>query len=214
VLSAEIGGMPLPSWRLADTRAVRELLRAGTALNLRAVAGPRTERLAPLFSIYDSEQREVLLVGPDGDDLVLHVSTRAVDVLLRPTELPWRGALAGVAPGDTLAVSVRREPTGYCLVANGSERCHLATTAGQAWSLLQSYPGLAPAAQTLLACLTMFLLGIPVGLVTVRRGWGWAGLVVVLSGAVAVPPLVGLAPTPLLQLAALALGIIGARRAP
>jgi len=153
VLSAEMGGMPLASWRLANTRAVREVLRAGTALNVRAVAGPRTERLAPLFSIHDSEQREVLLVGPDGDDLVLHVRSRAVEVLLRPTELRWRGALAGVAPGDTLAVSVRREPTGYCLVANGRERCRLTFTAGQAWLLLQSYPGLAPAAQTLLACL-------------------------------------------------------------
>jgi len=214
VLSAEMGGMPLPSWRLADTRAVRELLRTGTALNVRAVAGPRTERLAPLFSIFDSERREILLVGPDGDDLVLHVSTRAVDVLLRPAELRWRGVLAGVAPGDTLAVSVRREPAGYCLVANGRERCRLAFTAGQAWSLLQSYPGLAPAAQTLLACLTMFLLGIPVGLVTARRVWGWAGLVVAVAGAAVVPPLVGLAPTPLLQLAALGLGVVVAGRAP
>ena len=214
VVSAEMGGMPLPSWRLADTRAARELLRAGAALHVRAVAGPRPERLAPLFSIYDSERREVLLVGPDRDDLVLHVRSRAVDLLLRPTELRWRGALAGVAPGDTLAVSVRHETSGYCLGANGHERCRLAFTAGQAWGLLQSYPGLAPAAQTLLACLTMFLLGIPVGLVTTRRGWGWAGLVVALAGAAVLPPLVGLAPTPLLQLAALALGAIAARRAP
>ena len=214
VLSAEIGVLPLPSWRLADTRAVRELLDAGAALHVRAVAGPRTERLAPLFSIYDSRQREILLVGPDGEDLVLHVRSRAEDVLLRPTELRWHRALTGVAPGDTLAVSIRREPSGYCLGANGHERCGLSFTAGEAWALFQSFPGLVPAAQALLDCLVMFLLGIPVGLVTARRGWGWAGLAVALAGAVVVPPLVGLAPTPLLQLAALALGVIAARRAP
>ena len=214
VLSAEIGGISLPSWRLANSRAVRELLRAGTALHVRAVAGPRTERLAPIFSIFDSERREVLLVGPDRVDLALHVRSRAKDALLRPTELRWRGALAGVGPGDTLAVSVRHETSGYCLGASGHERCHLAFTAGQAWSLLQSYPGLAPAAQALLDCLVMFLLGLPVGLVTARRGWGWAGLVIALAGTVVVPPLVGLAPTPLLQLAALALGVTAAWRAP
>jgi hypothetical protein len=214
VLSAEMGGLPLPSWRLADTRAVRELLLAGTVLRVRAVAGPRTERLAPLFSIYDAARREIFLVGPDRDDLVLHVRSRAVDVLLRPTELRWRGALAGVAPGDTLAVSVRREPAGYCLGVNEHERCGLAVTAGQAWALFQSYPDLAPAAQALLACLTMVLLGLPVGLVTVRKGWGWAGPVAVLAGATVVPGLVGLASTPLLDLAALALGVLAGRRVP
>jgi hypothetical protein len=112
-----------------------------------------------------------------------------------------------------LAVSVRREPAGYCLVVNGRGRCRLAFTAGQAWSLLQSYPGLAPTAQTLLAGLTMFLLGIAVGLVTARGGWGWAGFVVAVAGAAVVPPLVGLAPTPLLQLAALGLSVVVARRA-
>ena len=212
VLDAGIGGLPLPSWRLADTRAVRALLLAGAPLHVRAIAGPRPEGLAPLFSIYDAGRREILLVGPDGDDVVLHVRSRAVDVLLRPTELRWRGALTGVAPGDTLSVSVRREPAGYCLGVNGRERCGLAFTAGQAWALFQSYPGLAPAAQALLTCVTMFLLGLPVGLVTARKGWGWAGPVALLAGAAVVPALVGLAPTPLLELAALALGVLAARR--
>jgi hypothetical protein len=214
VLSVEIGGRPIPSWRLADTRAVRELLASGAALHVRAVAGTRTERLAPLFSIYDSRQREILLVGPDGDDLVLHVRSRADDLLLRSMELRWRGALVGVASGDALTVSVRRERAGYCLAVNARERCGLAFTAGRAWELLQSYPGLAPAAQALLNCLMMFLLGISVGLVT-ARGWrGRAGLVVALAGAVVVPLAVGLSPTPLGQLAALALGVVAGTLAP
>jgi hypothetical protein len=214
VLDAGIGGLPLPSWRLADARAVREALLAGAPLHVRAVAGPRTDRLAPLFSIFDASRREIVLVGPDRDDLVFLLRRRAVDVFLRRMELRWRGALAGVVQGDTLTVSVRRGRGGYCLGVNGHERCGLAHTAGQAWSLFQSYPGLAPAAQAFLACLTMFLLGLPVGGVTERRGWGWAGPVALLVGAVGVPALVGLAPTPLAELAALSLGVLAARRVP
>jgi len=214
VLSAEMGGLPMRDGRLADTRAVRDLLLAGAPVHVRAVAGPRPERLAPLFSIFDVYRHEMFLVGPDRDDLVLHVRSRAMDVLLRPTELRWRGALAGVAPGDTVAVTVRRTGAGYCLGVDARERCGLAVTAGQAWSLFQSYPGLAPAAQAFLECLTMFLLGIPVGLVMARSAWGWAGPLALLAGALLVPALVGLAPTPLLQLAALALGVVAARRAP
>jgi hypothetical protein len=214
VLGAELAGMPLPSWRLHDSRTIRRELLVGAPLAVRAIAGPAPGKLAPLFSIFDNEQREILLVGPDRNDLVLHVRSHAGDVRLRPTELRWPGVLAGVRPGDSLAVTVRRAPSGYCLAVNGRERCGLAHTAGEAWSLLQSLPGLAPRAQAVLAFLTMFLLGLPVGLVTARKRWGWAGPALLCGGAIVVPLLVGLAPTPPLQLAALALGIVAGTLAP
>ena len=111
-------------------------------------------------------------------------------------------------------VTVRRAPDGYCLAVSGRERCGLARTAGEAWSLLQSSPGLAPAGQAVLAFVTMVLLGLPVGLVTSRKRWGWAGPALAIGGALGMPLLVGLAPTPLLQLAALALGIVAGALAP
>jgi hypothetical protein len=207
VLSARIAEVPLPSWRLDDSRTVRARLLEGSPVVVRALAGPRTAGVAPLFSIFDGEHREVLLVGPDRDDLVLHVRSRAAALLLRPAEFRWPRALAGVSPGDSLAVTVRREPSGYCLALNGLERCGLAHTAGEAWSLFQSLPGLSPGAQAVLAFVTMFLLGLPVGLVTVAKGRGWFGPALVLGGSLGVPLLVGLAPTPPLQVAGLALGL-------
>jgi hypothetical protein len=214
VLSADIAGVPLPSWRLPDSRAVREQLLAGAPLRVRAVAGPRSERLAPLFSIFDAAQREILLIGPDRDDLVLQVSTSATDVRLHQPDLRWRGAMAGIAPGDTLDVEVTRARRGYCLRLNGREQCDLAHTAGRAWGLVEFLPHLPAAAQTLLDCVFMALLGLPVGLLLRRSRSGYAAAWFLLLGALVLPPLVGLAPTPLPQVAALAAGIVAAALAP
>jgi len=92
VLSADITGLPLPSDRLADSRAVQERLARGAPLRIRAIVGPRPTRLAPLFSLAP----DLLLVGPDRDDLVLRVRTRASDWRFQQPVLRWRGAMAGV----------------------------------------------------------------------------------------------------------------------
>jgi len=214
VLSADIGGLSLPSWRLGDSRAVSDRFLEGVPLLVRAIAGPRTERLAPLFSIADAGQRGILLVGPDRDDLVLNVSTSAIDFHLSQPDLRWRRALAAVAPGDTLHVAVRRTPRGYCLQLNGRERCGLSYTAGRAWGLVKFLPHLPAAAQVALDCLFMAVLGLPIGLVMRRDRSGYVVAAAGLAGVLAVPWLVGLAPTPPLEVAAVALGIVTAALAP
>lgn len=210
VLSADIGGLPLRSDRLDDSRAVRERLMQGVALRILAVAGPRTERLAPLFSIAS----DILLVGPDRDDLVLRVRTRAIGWRLRQPDLRWRGAMAGVAPGDTFAVQVLHTQRGYCLRVGDRERCGLAYTAGQAWQLVQFIPRMPLAAQAILDCVVMAILGLPIGLVFRRGAAAYAAAAVAVVGALALPTLVGLAPTPPVELAALATGIAGAALMP
>jgi len=214
VLSAEIGGVPLPSWRLGESAAVARLLAQGAPVRVHGLAGPATARFAPLFGIVDAAHREIVVVGPDRGDLVLHASTRAVDVRLRQPALRWRGAMSGIAPGDTLAVEVRRRASGYCLALNGREICGLALTAGQVWEFVQSVPHLPRAAGVALDCLAMALLGLLVGLVAPRGRAGYAPLVLTLLGAGTVPLLAGLAPTPLVQLAALALGFGAGARVP
>lgn len=214
VVSARIDDLPLPPWRLPDSPAVRRLLRAGAPVRIRAVAGPRPAALAPLFSIYDGETREILLMGPDRDDLVLRVRTRAADLRLAPAELRWPGAMAGVRSGDSLEVEVRRGRSGYCLRLNGTQRCGLTFTAGALWALLRSVPHLPARARSVLDCLFLALLGLPVGLLAPRRtpGLAVAGLLVV--GMVFLPPLLGLAVTPPLEVAALALAVAAGLLAP
>jgi hypothetical protein len=214
VLSASIGGLALPDGRLEDTRAVRERLSAGEALEVRGVAGPRTRRLAPLFSIADDGGRGILLVGPDGGDLVLLLSTKAIDLHLNRPDLRWRGAMDSIHAGDSLVLAVRRNPDGYCLTLNSRGRCGMGYTAGRAWALVQYPPGLPAAVQTVLDGLFMALLGLPVGLLIRRNAAGVVTAVTAVAGVAVLPSLMGLSPTPALQLAALASGLAAAALIP
>ena len=206
--SAEIGGVMLPQGRLDQGAAVRRLLLEGATLRVQAVAGPRPASVAPIFAIADGRQNEILMLGADGNDLVLHGRVRAEDLLLRPVERRWRGALAAVVPGDSLALTVRRATPGYCLGVNGRERCGIAPTAGDLWTFVQTLARRRPAVHRLLGLVTMVLLGFPAGFLTSRRRLGWVGPALLVGGAAVAPLLVGLAPTPILQLTALALGSV------
>jgi hypothetical protein len=208
VLSAEIGGMPLPDARLERSPAVRERLEAGDALRVRAVAGARPLRLAPIFSIADDHARGILLIGADRNDLVLQVTTSATDLRLQQPDLRWRDVLAGVAPGDSLSIAASRTPAGYCLALNGRERCGVAFAAGEAWGLVQPLPHLGSGASAGIDMLYLAMLGLPFGLLVPRRVWGYAMAGLLLAGAVVLPPLVGMAPTPALQVIGLALGML------
>jgi len=202
VLRVDLDGAPLPDGPLPDARSVRDSLAGGATLRVLAVAGPRTRTLAPLFGIADGVQREILELGADRDDLVLRVRRRAADLGLDAPDLRWRGALAGVQPGDTLALLARRAGGGWCLAVNGRERCGLAFAAGRAWALVHAMSGLPAAAQAALDCAFMALLALPVGALLKRNAAGAAVALLALGGAAVLPVLVGLSPTPAIQLAA------------
>ena len=209
VVNAELGGMVLHSWRVDDSRAVRRHLLDGDSLRVTAVAGPPPGATSPIFNVYDDHQREIVLLGADGNDLVTHVRLRATDLLLRQPDLRWRDALLGLVRGDTLRLGWRRAAPGYCLMLAGRERCGLAYTLGDAWGFVQFEPRLPGAAHASLDVWFMALLGLCAGLFLKRDVAGYAAAGVVLLAAVALPPLLGLAATPLVQLVALAVGLFG-----
>lgn len=207
VVSAGVGDVPLPDGRVADSRVVRDRLAAGEAVVVRALAGPPPARLAPVLNVADAAAREILMLGADRDDLVLLVRRRAADWHLGQPEWRWSGALAGVRPGDSLVIAARGTSAGYCLALNGRERCGFRSTVGQAWVLLHAVRRVTPAGQALLECLGLALLGVAAGLCVRRDVVGAATALAVVAGAVALPPLVGLSPTPAVQVAALAAGL-------
>jgi hypothetical protein len=138
VLDARLGGLPLPPPRLTDSRAVLRMLRSGTPLHVRAVAGPPPPALASIFSIYDEDQREIILVGADREDLVVRVRTRADGMLLDHPDLRLAGALARVPVGEEISITVGRQPgqDGYCIELNGIASCGLRHPLGSGWALL------------------------------------------------------------------------------
>jgi hypothetical protein len=214
LLSAEIGGLPLRSWQLEDSRTVRLRLIAGDLVLVRAVAGPPPRRLAPLFSMADDAGRGILLLGADHDDLVWNVRTGAADLRLRQPELRWPQALAAVAPGDTIVVGAWRAGKTYCLQLGGRSRCGLAYATDQLWSLVASLPGRFAGWEGVVGWAFLFLLGLPAGLCAPRRLAGGIALAALMLGAVFVPPPVGLAPLLPLDIAALALGVVAGALVP
>ncbi len=209
VLSAEIGGLPMHSWRLGNSKTVRSLLLAGDTVRVKAVAGPEPSAVAPIFNIYDIDHNEILLLGADRGDLVTHVRLRATDLLLRQPDLRWREALAGVKPGDTISLAFRRYRPGVCVALNGRERCGMAYTLGEAWGMIQFPDGLSGADRTALDVLFMIGLGLCAGLFIQRRPAGYLAAAAIVAGAVMVPILVGLGATPVLQVGGLAAGLGG-----
>ena len=136
VLSAEVGNLPVPDGRAADSRALRTELERDAPIVIRAIGGPPVPRLGELFGIFDDRQRTIALVGPDQDDLVYSFRTRGEGLGLQAPEIRARGLLRGVEPGDSLRVVVSRDGVEICLSANGRRGCQAAPGVAAGWTLL------------------------------------------------------------------------------
>ena len=136
VLAATIDGHSVPVGLLPDDSGVRAFVSSGGVLEVRAIAGPSVTRLASLFSVYDEAQREIVLLGPERDALVLRYRRRAAEWRLDEPDVRGAGLLANVARGDTVQVSVARTLGTVCFTIAGKHRCAPTATPGEAWTLL------------------------------------------------------------------------------
>jgi hypothetical protein len=136
VLSAEIGGIPLLAGRLPSAEAVRERLGEGEAVTVVAVVGPPIDRLGSLFHLSDSDLRQTLLLGPEGEDLVFQYRTRAATLQFDAPELQIRGAFSDLAVGDTILVAASVGPRGVCLAFNERVECPARFPVGRGWALV------------------------------------------------------------------------------
>ena len=195
VLEAQLGSIALPPRRLANSEAARQLLVEGAPLSVRATAGPEVSRLASLVSIADDRQREIALLGLERQALVFRYRTRSTAWRLDQPDLRVPDALAPVAPGDTFAVALWREPTGTCLALNGARTCRLGFTAGRGWAIVLYPESLAPWLMRLLDVGWVAGVLIPVGFCAHRRPALWAGGSL-LAGLGLAPALTGLLSTP------------------
>ncbi len=215
VRRATLGEIEVRPPRLAHSRRVRALLLAGARLDVHGVAGPPIRRLAPLFSIFDDRQREIWLVGPDRDDLVLSYRVRAAAWRLDQPDLRLRGAFATVRAGDTLHVAAWRDAAGHCLVLNQMRACRVGFTAGRGWGSLL-YPGSAPAwVKTMLDVGWLAGLLALVGFAGAARSALIAGGATIAAGLGMLAPLTGLAATPMLEWVGAGVGLalgVAARR--
>jgi hypothetical protein len=122
VTSVTLNELPLGNGRFEATDRVRaELMRPEFELEVLAQSGTRTEKTAPIFSIFDDQQREILLLGTGRANLIFHLRTRLDPLRLRSPSI----ALPGAVPedsGSTLSVRVNYDGARYRLQMTGESR--------------------------------------------------------------------------------------------
>ena len=104
LLDARINGVLMPTGRMTTSEAVRsELLSDSVLVTATIVAGPAPKHIAPIASVFDSEQREIFVLGQRGRGLVFRIRTgiRALEMGGQVAEL----ADAIGAAGDTLHIA-------------------------------------------------------------------------------------------------------------
>ncbi len=163
VMQATVGSQRVPPWRLQNSAEVRDLLQRGAPLEVRFTAGVAPDGLAPVFSIHDQEQVEVVLVGVQGEDLVYRYRTLAATLRLDQPDFRIRMAMAGGRPGDVSRARVWGGAGGLCLSLNETEACPVGPTPGMGWAFL-FYPDRGPHRWVpFLSVLWLFVLTVPVG---------------------------------------------------
>jgi hypothetical protein len=97
-----------------------------------------SRRFAPILDVDDGPGPAGTIVAADRTDLVLRNRSRSMFLRLARPDLRARGALAGVAPGDTVTVTAWREPSHrtFCLARDGKRWCGLGYTIGDGWKLI------------------------------------------------------------------------------
>jgi hypothetical protein len=137
VLSASFGGVAMPDGPSRRSDELRRAFRHRDVLEVVFEAGPPTAGLAPVFSVYDDVQREILLLGVDGADLVYIPRTRSTAARLDRPHLVVPGALSDILPGDTVRATVVSGPTrAPCISLNRRTKCDVAPGFAAGWTLL------------------------------------------------------------------------------
>lgn len=215
VRSVTIGGHPLLPGRIEQPTSVREMLQVGAPIRIAAVVAARTSRQAAMFAIYDDLKREVVLIGPDRDDLVFRVRMRSASAWLDQPDFRIVGGWRNLAPGSDITVTVRRSGRSYCVGFGPEPPCGIGFSAGVGWALFlynERWPVLSHAA---LSIFWLGMLGFPVGFWARRRWESLCALCVFVATIVVLPARVGLLDTPAPQvlggIAGIGLGILLAR---
>ena len=222
VREAYVSGIAVPEGPSSSSSSLRTSLMDSAHFRMVGTAGAATRRLGGIFGLLTDAREEALLVGPDGDDLVVRVRRRTAIWRLRAPEFRFRDALRAVEPGAALAIEFHGTPQGGCALVNDVQHCVGRVAAGSTWKLARPFDGLPPLAQRLLDALTLFILALPFGLLlrSAPRGQALAATTVSLVGFPAVAWWSGLAlPAPGEWLGLVCAIVIGAvlnarRRAP
>ncbi len=129
-----VGTVDLPGRRL-DPAATRSVHRTadGAPLTVAFRAGPPTDDLAPVFSVFDDHQVEILVIGTDADAIVIRMRRLAETLGLHAPEVRFRNLHP--PEGTQATLRFRRHAGSFCVRLEDSETCRTAATPARGWSL-------------------------------------------------------------------------------
>jgi len=170
VLSVELGGRPLPHWRIEDWKTRREELRARGELKLEAeiIAGAATQEPLRIVALAADNGRFATLTQT-GRDLHWGIRLRASELGLRSPVMVLRTGLPGTA-GDTIAVGgTYANRLATVQVRRGDQVTEIEASFGwqDGWRLLLGTSKAGRPVEVVLAILWLL------GLWTPLAGWSW-----------------------------------------
>lgn len=147
VIRANIADVTVPDTRFPDSRSVRELLLRGAIVTTTIMPGGVTSDIAPIVRVADAQEREIILLAQNANDLVFGVRTGAAALRLRPPFFALPDAFSAVSLGgsgmttDTLILGARYSARGVWLNAQTrtSYDRRIPIFASLGWTLLLPY---------------------------------------------------------------------------
>jgi len=134
VRSARVGSVDLPGHRLdfAAANALRRIIN-GAPLTVDFVAGPLTTELAPVFSVFDEHQVEILVVGAQADAIVIRMRRVADALGFHAPEFRFAG---GHPPEGTESTFRLTHAAGIvCVRVTGKDACRAEANPARGWRL-------------------------------------------------------------------------------
>ncbi len=173
LLDARINGARLPTGRMTNSDAVRsELLSDSVLVEATIVNGIAPREIAPIASVFDSEQREIFVLGQRGRSLVFRMRTG-----IRAFEMGGQMVILSDAfdtPGDTMHVYGGAVRGDWVIAAerHGTRReLRLPFSAGLLWSGLTPFGVYLNPATTWLSAVWLGALLFPTGYWMRRAGF-------------------------------------------
>lgn len=145
LLGALVNSRPTPIGRISQTDFVRDALAAGAPVTLRVRRGTPTATLTAFYVVMDDTQREILMIGATGNDLVVRPRIRGVTLRLDQPDVRFEGYLAAFAASDTLTLTITRDGDGRICVSGGrGNECAPRPALGAGWGIVLWKGTLAP----------------------------------------------------------------------
>ena len=202
VRDVRLAKMFLPAGILANGSEVRDtLLTQRYRLQASAVVEGSTEHEAPIFSIFDDQQQEILLLAQAGHTIHFRTRTRAADLELRSPSVRLEGF--PTEPGTPVEITIVRDGPSLSLSiddSRGQGHWTSRTTVGSGWAMLLPWEYASGREAALGSLLWLGALLIPAGYWAGRCGAGRAMPLIVLAtiaaGLILVPRMFGMAVSP------------------